>query len=305
MVPGRRSLFVVALVAAASVIFGATAMPAVAFEFKTALQFGDVSPDVRALENRIAGWFPKNDHTVFAIDENFDRQTRWAVKRFQTHYGLEVDGVAGREVFKVLDRLEQNDRSTLHFDFSEFWQNRNPGCPKSANKYADTFEGGMVPASEVKRNVIKLMWRLEAIRARGGGAPIGINSGFRSIAYNHCLGGASLSQHMYGTAVDTRMVGVDNRTQRDLARSGQVHGIGCYSSLSHNHFDLRIQNRALPDLAEWWWPRQDKFRRDLADDDRPCSGEKKPEGTSARMAASAGDIEAWEAAGEQPLHGAD
>ena len=303
MVPGRRSLFVLAVTAMVVLVLGA---PALAIEFTTPLRTGDVSIEVRALENRIAGWFPKPDQTVFLIDQRFDDQTRWAVARFQRHYGLEADGVAGRDVFEVLDRLEQKDRSTLNFDFSEFWQNRNPDCSRRANRYEGTFEGGMVPAPVVKRNVVKLMWRLEAIRARGGDAPIAINSGFRSVAYNDCLGGASLSQHMFGTAVDTKMIGVDNRKQRDLARSGQLHGIGCYSSLSHNHLDLRIQNRALPATADWWWPRQDRYDRDLADDGRPCHGEDRADSSTGRMAApSAADAEAWEAAGELPLNGAD
>lgn len=303
---GRDRLLVVAVMVAAVVAIGAA--PAHAFEFTTTLKSGDVSPDVKELEQRIAGWFPKIDQTLFAVDETYDAQTNWAVVRFQRHHGLSVDGIAGPAVFAVLDELEDRDGSTLHFDFSEFWQNENPECSREANSYAGTFEGGMVPAWKVKRNVKKVMWRLEAIRAKGGDRPIGINSAFRSVAYNDCIGGASLSQHMFGTAVDTRMVGVTNRAQRDLARKSQLHGIGCYSSTSHNHLDLRMQNRALPEASFWWWPRQDSFGRDLADDHVPCWGETKQTGsqTSARIAASSvADIEAWEAAGEVLLHGAD
>lgn len=296
----------VALIAGAVVAMGAA--PAHAFEFTAPLKTGDVSPEVRALENRIAGWFPKIDQTVFVIDDIYDGQTRWAVKKFQRHYGLADDGIAGAAVFEVLDRLEQKNGSTLHFDYSEFWQNSSSSCSRKANRYADTFEGGVVPAWKVKRNVKKLMWRLEAIRAKGGDQPIGINSAFRSVAYNECIGGASRSQHMYGTAVDTRMVGVSNRAQRDFARQSQLHGIGCYSSLSHNHLDLRLQNRAAPDARFWWWPRQDGAGRDLADDHLPCWGETKKSGnkTSARiMTSPVTDLQEWEAAGEVHLHGAD
>lgn len=281
--------------------------PARAFEFTRALGPGDVSPEVRALENRVAGWFPKTDQTVFQIDDRYDSQTRWTVTKFQKHYGLTADGVAGRQVFEVLDRLEDPDGSTAHFDYSEFWQKRNPDCSKKANSYAGTFGGGMVSAKQVKRNVTKLMWRLEAVRAKGGNNPIGINSGFRSVAYNKCLGGASMSQHMYGTAADTKMAGVSNRRQRDIARGSQTHGIGCYSSLSHNHLDLRLQNHVLAAVQSWWWPRQDEWERDLADDGRPCLGETKR--TAARVSAGAdvteAELETWEAAGELPLDGAD
>ena len=303
---GRDRLFVVA--AMVTVIVAVGAAPAHAFGFTKTLKPGDVSPDVKQLEQRIAGWFPKIDQTLFEVDETYNAQTHWAVARFQRHHGLKVDGIAGPAVFALLDKLEDPDGSTLHFDYSEFWQNESSECSAKANRYAGTFEGGKVPAWKVKRNVRKLMWRLEAIRAKGGDQPIGINSAFRSVAYNACIGGASLSQHMYGTAADTRMVGVSNRAQRDLARKSQLHGIGCYSSLSHNHLDLRMQNPALPEASFWWWPRRDSFGRDLADDHLPCWGETKRSGSksSARAATSTVvDIDAWEAAGEVHLHGAD
>ena len=302
---GRIAVSVVGLMVAGFV--ATSAGPAHAFEFSKPLSTGDVSPEVRELENRIAGWFPKTDQTVFDIDDTYDGQTRWAVTRFQKHYGLTADGVAGPQVFKVLDRLEDADGSTVNFDYSEFWQKRSSGCSKKANSYAGTFDGGMVSAKKVKWNVTRLMWRLEAVRAKGGGNPIGINSGFRSVEYNRCLGGASLSQHMYGTAADTKMAEVSNRRLRDIARGSQTYGIGCYSSLSHNHFDLRLQNHVLAAVQSWWWPRQDEWSRDLADDGQPCLGEKKRTVAKASSGTvlTEGELEAWEAAGEIPLNGAD
>lgn len=302
----RIALLVVGLTV--SGLVAVPAGPAHAVEFTKALGPGDVSPEVRALEVRIAGWFPKTDQTIFEIDRRYDSSTRWAVTKFQKHYGLTADGVAGPDVFKVLERLEDSDGSTAHFDYSEFWQKRSPGCSKKANSYAGTFEGGKVSARQVKKNVTKLMWRLEAIRAKGGDNPIGINSAFRSVEYNDCIGGASLSQHMYGTAADTRMAGVSNRRLRDIARASQTHGIGCYSSLSHNHLDLRLQNHVLAAIQTWWWPQQDQWNRDLAEDDRPCYGEKKR--TVARASSPVDvltetELEEWEAAGEVPLHGLD
>jgi hypothetical protein len=305
MAPKRHHLYLCALLVVAFSVLSVA--PAQAFEFTSKLlKPGDVHPEVKALEIRVAGWYPKSDQTQFLINDTYDRQTRWAVARFQKHHGLVVDGIAGPEVFLLLDQLEDKDGSTEHFDYSEFWQNESSSCSKKANRYAGTFEGGKVPAWRVKGNVRRLMWRLEALRARAGDKPIGINSGYRSVAYNDCIGGASLSQHMYGTAADLRIAGVDNRTARDLARAGQMHGIGCYSSLSHNHFDLRLQNHSLSEAAFWWWPRQDARGRDLADDHKPCWGERAQ--ASARIApahASEAEIEAWEAAGEVELNGAD
>lgn len=312
---GLRKLSCVVAVALAALIV--MAGPAAAYEWPESLKEGDTGPDVRALQKRIAGWFPRNDRTFFAIDGVYKGMTVNAVKRFQEHYELEVDGIAGRPMFEVLDSLEDDDGSTEHFSFDEFKQNSNSNCSKKANGYAGTFKGGMVRARRVKNNVIRLMWRLEALRAKLGDHPIAINSGFRSVAYNKCINGATYSQHQYGTAADLRVLDVSNREGRDRARGSQVHGIGCYSTLSHNHLDLRMQNRSLPQAAFWWWPERDIHKRDLADDGRPCYGEVKQsdsryasmDGGAARSDRhewSRSELDRWKAQGEAPnLHGLD
>ena len=197
------------------------------------------------------------------------------MRRFQRRYGLTVDGVAGPETFDVLASLEKDNRSTANFGFWEFRQNRNSRCGAQANAYANTFRGGMVAPRRVRMYVRRMMWRLEALRAKGRNNPIGINSAFRSVAYNTCIGGAGASQHMYGTAADVRQANIDNRTQRDNARGSALTGIGCYSSMSHNHLDLRLENPDLPSSRFWWWPAQDRAGRDLDYAGRPCWGETK------------------------------
>lgn len=47
------------------------------------------------------------------------------------------------------------------------------------------------------------------------GKPVSISSAYRTEAYNKRIGGAARSQHLYGTAADIRIAGVD---PRDLAR---------------------------------------------------------------------------------------
>jgi hypothetical protein len=121
--------------------------------------------------------------------------------------------------------------------------------------------------------VRRLMWRLEAVRKKARGKAIGINSGFRSVAYNDCIGGARASQHMYGTAADARQVEVTNRRQRWLAKRSQFHGIGCYSSQTHNHLDLRMDNGDLPSQQHVWWPDRDAKGRELDEAGIPCWGE--------------------------------
>lgn len=313
-VMGLRRLSTVLAVAVAAVLVGAPS--AAAYPWPELLQEGDTGREVKALQVRIAGWFPDAAQTLFEIDGVFDADTKLALERFQEHYELKMDGVAGPKTFEALDALEDEDNTTIHFDFSEFWQNSNSSCSAKANRYAGTFQGGMVSEKEVKRNVRRLMWRLEALRAKLGDKPIAINSGFRSIAYNRCINGATYSQHMYGTAADLRVVDVSNREGRDAARESQVHGIGCYSTLSHNHLDLRMQNESLGGAQFWWWPEQDRFERDLSADNRPCYGEvKQTEPSASGASVSSGldlqpwtraELERWKAAGEAAdLHGLD
>lgn len=242
----------------------------VCYPFERPLRKGDEGKEVKALQVRVAGWYPGTAH--FDLDGSFGRATSRALKAFQSHYGLKASGVARPSTFKSMNRLQDDDRSTAHFDYSEFDQNFNPYCSAQANAYASTFAGGVVRVRRTKRNVRRLMWRLEAVRAKGGNHAIGINSGFRSLSYNRCIGGASASQHLYGTAADQRMAHVDNRRQRNIAKGSQVSGIGCYSSQSHNHLDIRLDNVDLP-ASHYWWPDRDRFGRDLDETGRPCWGE--------------------------------
>jgi zinc D-Ala-D-Ala carboxypeptidase len=261
------------LVVAGAVAMGLQAAPASAFTFKRKLRLGDEGRDVRQLQVRVAGWFERADQRRLRLTGVFNIKTKNAVRAFEENYGLEVDGVAGKEVFEILGDLEDEDRSTKNFDWKEFTQKYNPGCGGKANKYAGTFKGGKVRARQVRFNVKKLMWRLEAVRAKVGDKPIAINSGYRSVPYNKCIGGASLSQHMYGTAADVRVIDRSNRWARNRAKRSQVHGIACYASFTHNHFDLRLDNKQLPQAQYWWWPTRDAKGRDLDVSGGRCWGE--------------------------------
>lgn len=235
---------------------------------------GDSGRPVKRLQVRVAGWFPGSPRRVhFVLDGRYGEQTKQAVAAFQRHYGLRADGITRPGTWRVLARLTDPNGSTAHFDWSEFEQNRNRACTAQANAYAGTFGGGMVSPSLARNNVRRLMWRLEALRARGRNHALGISSGFRSVPYNDCIGGARASQHMYGTAADNRMALVSNRHERWLAKRTELHGIGCYSTLSHNHLDIRIDNPDLPAARSWWWPRRDARGRDLDESGRICWGE--------------------------------
>jgi zinc D-Ala-D-Ala carboxypeptidase len=251
-----------------------SASPAQAFDWPRKLSVGDKGRQVKQLQMRIAGWYPGRDKDRFGIDGSYGKQTALAVERFETHYGLgKPNGTARGETFKILEKLVDSDGSTEHFDWSEFKQHSNSGCSAQANAYAGTFNGGKVSPNRTRRYVRHLMWRLEALRAKSGGKPIGINSGFRSVTYNACIGGASASQHLYGTAADNRVSGISNRKARKIAKGSQFYGISCYSNTTHNHLDLRLENSALPTAQVWWWPKKDSLGRELDDFGRPCWGE--------------------------------
>jgi uncharacterized protein YcbK (DUF882 family) len=65
--------------------------------------------------------------------------------------------------------------------------------------------------------------------------PVNINSAYRTPTHNKKEGGATYSQHLYGTAVDIRITGVSPKevaeyTEKLLSGRG---GIGIYSNFTH------------------------------------------------------------------------
>jgi zinc D-Ala-D-Ala carboxypeptidase len=261
----------VGAVALATILGLAYPSAAWAYSFDRALTDGSRGKDVYALEMRIAGWYPARSQRLLRVDRYFGKRTILAVKGFQRRYGLTVDGVAGPQTFAALGHLDDADGSTRHFSWREFAQHTDANC-RRANRYGGTYHGGPIPAKAVKRHIRQVMWRLEAIRSKLH-APIVVESGFRSTAYNRCIGGATVSQHMYGYAVDYEVPAVPDHIERRVAKRSQIHGISCYSSLGHTHIDLRYENHSLPALHHWWWPDLDNRGRFLADDGRLCRGE--------------------------------
>ncbi len=72
-----------------------------------------------------------------------------------------------------------------------------------------------VPNEEQVNNLRRLCQWLEKLRKRWndlygeGDDPIVINSGFRSLEVNRAVGGATLSNHLTGSAVDIRCIGIE------------------------------------------------------------------------------------------------
>lgn len=77
---------------------------------------------------------------------------------------------------------------------------------------------------------------LETIRAHFG-APVHINSAYRTPAHNRRVGGASDSRHVWGCAVDVTVRGATNPQVYSFARSLEPGGLGKYASFTHIDVD--------------------------------------------------------------------
>jgi hypothetical protein len=74
--------------------------------------------------------------------------------------------------------------------------------------------------------------KLQAIRDQIG-APLHVNSGYRSPGYNATIDGATLSRHMYGDAADMWSDGISLTGLSNICSSLGAGYIGMYSSFVH------------------------------------------------------------------------
>ncbi len=179
------------------------------YTWSSTLRQGSSGSAVQQLQVRVAGWVTSGE--VLAIDGDYGAATAAAVRRFQSAYGLDADGVAGPRTFAKIYELQDTDCTTIHFTFSEVANN----CGKGPNGFAD----GAVSASAVRQNLVEAIWKAEAMR-RKLNAPLAVSSGFRDRPCNTSVGGSSTSRHMYGDAIDF----TGSPSLCDIARAARSSG---------------------------------------------------------------------------------
>ena len=226
-----RMLIAAAVALASAVTVSvATAPPAAAdgcYTWSSTLREGSSGPAVTRLQIRVAGWVAFGE--VLAIDGQFGPATKRAVTRFQQAYGLTADGIAGSQTFNKIYALQDDDCSPIHFTFAEVSYN----CGRGG------FSGGAVSATQVRENLLRAMWKAEALRHKLGDRPIGVSSGFRDYTCNASVGGASNSRHLYGEALDL-VPGPSLCSMAQTARSTGFNGIfgpGYPGHNDHTHVD--------------------------------------------------------------------
>ena len=162
------------------------------------------------------------------INGTWDQLCQIATRAFQADYGgLEVDGIFGTQTEKAI-LLAVSSGMPGKETTENFWDGIH--YFKRAEFKCKCGKCGGFPV-ETDAELVKL---LETIRAHFN-APVVITSGIRCKAHNANVGGASASQHLYGTAADIVVKGVAPAKVVAYAETllPNTGGIGTYGTFTH------------------------------------------------------------------------
>lgn len=177
------------------------------YTWSRTLRSGATGSDVTQLQIRVAGWVGYND--AMSLDGSYGPQTTRAVTNFQRAYGLTADGIAGPATFAKIYALQDADCTPAHFTVAEASYNCGRGFTGTAAQ---------------KQNIIRALWKAEALRHQLGDKPLRVTSGFRDYTCNKSVGGASNSRHLTGNALDLVPTSGTGITMCGIARQARYAG---------------------------------------------------------------------------------
>lgn len=100
-----------------------------------------------------------------------------------------------------------------------------------------SFEGVVIPADQITRNIISIAHKLDEIREIFGDNPISINSWYRPPDVNKRIGSVPNSQHILGWGVDFVVKGTKPFAVADRLSQTWQGGLG--RNRAYTHVDLR------------------------------------------------------------------
>lgn len=161
------------------------------------------------------------------IDGKWGQLSKTATKAFQADYGLTANGICDNETEKALKHAVTHGMPVVEtkepaWDGIKYFQRREFAC-----------KCGKCGGYPVEPSM-DLLEVLDNIREHFG-APVIVNSGIRCETHNKNVGGASKSQHLYGTAADISVTGVSPSKVADYAETllPNTGGIGRYGTFTH------------------------------------------------------------------------
>lgn len=181
------------------------------------------------------------------IDGVWGTLSKTATLAFQKDFGaIAVDGIAGKETEKALKHAVAYGMPAKQATSDKTSDDSNATDEESSEVVAEGYLTKHFKRSEFKCKCGKycdgyptepseeLLQVLEKIREHFD-APVSVNSGVRCKQHNANVGGASKSQHMYGTAADIKVKGVTPKAVADYAETllPNTGGIGRYPTFTH------------------------------------------------------------------------
>lgn len=144
------------------------------------------------------GYFDKeNSNSHNNVDGIWGAQSEAATRKFQSDYGLDVDGVFGPATEKrILEVVGNGESPVLNWDEIKYFTREEFRC-KCGGKYCDGFSAEPSP---------KLVRVADRVREHLGASAL-VSSGVRCETHNANVGGVYNSRHLTGKAMDFRVSG--------------------------------------------------------------------------------------------------